>query len=312
MEDNVKYKILVVDDEQANLNAIENILTLEYEIVTAHSGEEALRRVTHINPDIILVDTVMPCMDGFKTLTRLKEIREIQNIPIIIITEKNNEDDEERGFLLGAVDYISKPFKKAIIRARIRTHLRIYDQMRTIEHLSLIDALTNIPNRRNFDDKAIIEWRRCARERKPISFLMMDIDHFKIYNDTYGHPQGDILLTAVAKIFTDAARRPSDIAARLGGEEFGLLLPDATLENAMTLAERIRQEVGALQIPTHDGLAITSATISIGVASIVPGEHDILKNFIAKADEYLYTAKESGRNTVYTGELNRVSTPRRG
>jgi diguanylate cyclase (GGDEF)-like protein len=311
MEDNVKYKVLVVDDEHANLSAIENILTPEYKIVTAHSGEEALRRVTDINPDIILVDTVMPDMDGFKTLTRLKEIREMQNIPIIIFTERSNEDDEERGFLLGAVDYISKPFKKAIVRARVRTHLRIAGQMRTIEHLSLIDALTNIPNRRSFDEKSIIEWRRCAREHKPISFLMMDIDHFKIYNDTYGHPQGDILLTAVAKVFTDSARRPSDIAARLGGEEFGLMLPDATLENAMAMAERIRQEVGALQIPTHDGLAVTSATISIGVTSIVPGEHDLLKNFMAKADEYLYTAKASGRNMVYTGELDRAFTSRR-
>jgi diguanylate cyclase (GGDEF)-like protein len=244
----------------------------------------------------------MPGMDGFKTLTRLKGIREMQNIPIIIITGKSNEDDEERGLLLGAVDYISKPFKKAIVRARVRTHLRIADQMRTIEHLSLMDALTNIPNRRSFDDKAIIEWRRCVREHKPISFLMMDIDHFKNYNDTYGHPQGDMLLSAAAKIFTESARRPSDIAARLGGEEFGLLLPDATLENAMAMAEKIRRQVETLQIPTSDGLAMTSATISIGVASIVPGEHDILKNFMAKADEYLYAAKNSGRNRVFTGE----------
>jgi diguanylate cyclase (GGDEF)-like protein len=302
MEDNVKYKILVVDDEGANLDAVEDILAPEYEIFKAYSGEEALKRATDINPDIILVDTAMPGMDGFKTMTLLKGIREIQNIPIIIITGRSNEDDEERGFLLGAVDYIPKPFKKAIVRARVRTHLRIADQMRTIERLSLIDALTNIPNRRNFDDKAIVEWRRCARERKPISFLMMDIDHFKIYNDTYGHPQGDMLLAAVAKIFTESARRPSDIAARLGGEEFGLLLPDATLENAMNMAEKIRRQVGALQIPTHNGRAMTSATISIGVVSIVPGEHDILKNFIAKADEYLYVAKASGRNMVFTGE----------
>jgi diguanylate cyclase (GGDEF)-like protein len=174
--------------------------------------------------------------------------------------------------------------------------------MRTIERLSLIDALTNIPNRRSFDDKSNVEWRRCAREHKPISFLMMDIDNFKIYNDTYGHPQGDVLLTAVAKIFVESARRPSDVAARLGGEEFGLLLPDATLENAMNMAEKIRQQVGALQIPTLDGRAATSATISVGVASTIPGEHDILRNFIAKADEYLYAAKGSGRNMVFTGE----------
>ena len=301
---NSKYKVLVVDDERSNLEVVEDILTPEYEIVTACSGEEALRRVTDINPDIILVDTVMPGMDGFKTLIRIKGIREMQNVPVIIITGKSNDDDEERGLLLGAVDYISKPFKKAVVRASVRTHLRMADQMRTIEHISLIDALTNISNRRSFHEKASIEWRRCAREHKPISFLMIDIDHFKIYNDTYGHPQGDMLLSAVAKIFTESARRPSDIVARLGGEEFGLLLPEATLENATAMAEKIRRQVGDLQIPTNDGLAMTSATISVGVASIVPGEHDILKNFIAKADEYLYAAKNSGRNMVFTGETS--------
>jgi PleD family two-component response regulator len=238
MKGNVKYKILVVDDEQANLAAVKNILVPKYEVFTARSGEEALERARDINPDIILVDTVMPGMDGFKTLIRLKGIQEIQNIPIIIITSCSNDVDEERGFLLGAVDYISKPFKKAIVRARVETHIRIAEQIRTIARLSLIDALTNIPNRRNFDDKSTTEWRRCVREHKPISFLMMDIDNFKTYNDTYGHPQGDILLIAVAKIFSEYARRPSDIAARIGGEEFGLLLPDTPLESAMTLAEK--------------------------------------------------------------------------
>jgi diguanylate cyclase (GGDEF)-like protein len=302
MEDNARYKVLVVDDEHTNLDAVEKILAPKYEIYVAYSGEEALQRVADISPDIILVDTMMPCMDGFKTLVRLKEMHETRNIPIIIITERSSESDEERGLYLGAVDYISKPFKKAIVRARVATHIRIAEQMRTIERLCLIDALTNISNRRGFDDRSPVEWRRCARERKHISLLMMDLDNFKNYNDAYGHPQGDTLLASVAKIISESARRPSDIAARLGGEEFGLLLPDTALENAVALAENIRRNVEALQIPASDGQIMTSATISIGVVSMIPGEYDFLKNFIARADKCLYAAKAAGRNNVFTEE----------
>jgi diguanylate cyclase (GGDEF)-like protein len=195
------------------------------------------------------------------------------------------------------VDYITKPFKNALVTARVRTHIQIIHQMRMIERLGLVDPLTDIPNRRCFDDRIGVEWRRAIREQRPVAFMMMDVDKFKAYNDTYGHPQGDTLLKTIARIFTAAARRPGDMAARLGGEEFGVLLPDTGLEGALEIAEDIRSRVQAARIPTADG-KITTVTISIGVVSQVPSVDAALEAFIAQADGYLYTAKKTGRNQV--------------
>ncbi|MDR3254380.1 MAG: diguanylate cyclase [Synergistaceae bacterium] len=301
MEANQKYSILAADDERANLAVLNRILSADYTIFTAKSGEEALDRAQKDRPDLILLDIIMPGMSGFDVLAKLKESPHVQNIPVIIITGLSSEEDEERGFFLGAVDYITKPFKNGIVLARVRTHIQIIHQMRMIERLGLIDPLTDIANRRSFDNHIDVEWRRSVREEKPISFLMMDLDKFKSYNDTYGHPQGDVLLKTVAKIFSSAARRPSDLAARLGGEEFGILLPDTDMENALYIAEKIRSDVEVARIPTSDGSA-TAATISIGAVSTFPQDGDLAKDFLAKADVNLYNAKNGGRNRIYSGE----------
>jgi diguanylate cyclase (GGDEF)-like protein len=303
LEANEKNSVLIVDDERSNLAVLNKLLSGEYTVLTAKSGEEALKRVRENLPDLMLLDIMMPGMSGFDVLTRLKEYEDTKNIPVIVITGLDSEDDEERGFFLGAVDYITKPFKNAIVAARVRTHMKIVRQMRTIEMLGLIDPLTGISNRRGFDNRIDIDWRKCARDRSPISFLMMDLDKFKAYNDTYGHPQGDALLRAVAGIFSAAARRPSDLAARLGGEEFGVLLPDTDAEGALAIAELIRSRVEALRLPAADGSGTTSATISIGLVSTVPQENESFRDFISKADENLYTAKNSGRNRICRGEI---------
>ncbi|MDR3229812.1 MAG: diguanylate cyclase [Synergistaceae bacterium] len=296
-ENESKYGVLVVDDERSNLAVLDRILSSEYTVFAAKSGEEALERAERDRPDLILLDIIMPGMDGFDVLAKLKESLETKNIPVIIITELSGEEVEERGFFLGAVDYITKPFKNAIVQARVRTHIQILHQFRTIERLGLMDPLTDIPNRRSFDNHIGLEWRRCIRERRPISFLMMDLDAFKTYNDTYGHPQGDALLKAVAKIFASAARRSSDLPARLGGEEFGLLLPNTDLEGALVTAEKIRSDVENKKIPTVDGI-VTSVTLSMGVTSIVPTKSDAVSVFVAKADENLYKAKRAGKNRI--------------
>jgi diguanylate cyclase (GGDEF)-like protein len=283
METGKNYSVLIVDDESLNLLLLNQILSPEYTVFTAKSGTEALSRVEHDSPDLILLDIMMPDMNGFDVLARLKENPVTKNIPVIIITGLTGEEDEEKGLLLGAVDYITKPFKNAIIRARVGTHIQILNHIRTIERLGLIDPLTNIANRRSFDDRLAMEWRRAIREKQIISFLMIDIDKFKNYNDTYGHPQGDVLLQNIARIFTIAARRPADIAARLGGEEFGVLLPNTTAVNALIIAERIRTDVEAMRVPTADGKIATTATISIGAATCVPVEGDSSKYFISKA-----------------------------
>jgi diguanylate cyclase (GGDEF)-like protein len=298
METPEKYKILVVDDEKANLLVLHSILSGEYTVFTAKSGEEGLDRVAGDRPDLILLDIVMPGMNGFDLLKKLKDSSETRSIPVMIITGLDNEADEERGLLLGAVDYIAKPFKNAIVLARVRTQIRIVQQIRMIERLGLIDPLTDIPNRRCFDERFAMEWRRALREHKPVSFMMMDVDKFKTYNDVYGHPQGDVLLRTIARIFAAAARRPGDLAARLGGEEFGVLLPNTDLPTALGIAEEIRSGVAACRIPTAGGNDSTAATISIGVASTVPSAETAMESLIKQADGFLYTAKETGRNRI--------------
>jgi diguanylate cyclase (GGDEF)-like protein len=308
MEDNGKYSILVVDDEKANLLVLNTILSAEYTIFTAKSGEEALSRVAEDPPDLILLDIVLPGINGFEVLRRLKGSPDTRGIPVIIITGIQSEESEEKGLLLGAVDYITKPFKNAIVIARVKTHIQIVHQIRMIERLGLVDPLTNIPNRRCFDDRIGIEWRRAAREEKPIAFLMMDVDQFKNYNDTWGHPQGDALLKAIARIFTSAARRPGDLAARIGGEEFGVLLPDTELEAALLIAEEIRGRVEKLRVPTADGKTETRITISIGVDSLVPAKDMLIADFVSAADRRLYAAKEAGRNQICSDEPEKPKT----
>ena len=297
MESNGKYSILVIDDEKTNLMALNTILSPDYTIFIAKSGQEGLKRIGIDKPDLILLDILMPEMDGFEVLKRLKESEDTRDIPVIIITSLDNEADEEKGLELGAVDYIGKPFKNAIVKARVRIHIQILHQIRTIERLGMIDGLTNIPNRRCFDDRLALEWRRALREQKPLAFMMLDMDTFKAYNDTYGHPQGDTLLRTMAQIFTATILRPLDFAARLGGEEFGILLPNTDLQAAVRIAEKIRLKVETARIPTVEG-KITAATVSIGVASLVPFPQITVDEFIALADGNLYMAKEKGRNQV--------------
>jgi diguanylate cyclase (GGDEF)-like protein len=293
-----KPSILIVDDEPSNLKVLNQILSSEYDVLTVQNGQEALEVAAAERPDLILLDIIMPDMSGFDVLIKLKELQDTIKIPIIFITGLTSEDDEEKGLLLGAADYIRKPFRNVIVRARIKTQMQNLMQRKEIELLSMIDALTNIPNRRSFDIRLDMEWSHAIREKLPISMLMMDVDKFKIYNDTYGHPQGDALLKAVAGVFRASAKRAGDMAARLGGEEFAVLLPNTQLEGALATAEQIRLGVEATVVKTVDGKP-TSATISIGVESMIPGNNDHREDFVARADACLYAAKKSGRNRVY-------------
>jgi diguanylate cyclase (GGDEF)-like protein len=298
MENSDNYRILVVDDETANLAVLNKILSPGYTVFTAKSGREGLKRVVEDKPDLILLDIIMPDINGFELLKTLKANPDTRQIPVIIITGLDTEADEERGFVLGAVDYITKPFKNAIVIARVRTHIQIVHHIRMIERLGLVDPLTDIPNRRCFDDRLALEWRRALRDQKPVAFMMIDVDKFKTYNDTYGHPQGDTLLRTIAHIFAAAARRSGDMSARLGGEEFGVLLPDTELRAAVKVAEEIRSRVEAERIPTADGKTQTRTTVSIGVVSLVPAQGVSMENLISRADTRLYQAKEQGRNCI--------------
>jgi len=303
------FKILIVDDSRFNLEVLSRILLAvadtddpehpQYTMIRASSGSEAIEKALAEKPDLILLDIIMPGMSGFDVLAILKETEELRGIPVIIISGLADENDEEKGLSLGAVDYITKPFKNSIVIARVKTHLKIVSQMRTIERLSIIDQLTNIPNRRYFDNRIATEWKRTIREKVDISVLMIDVDHFKKFNDTYGHQQGDVVLKEVAATIKATVKRPTDIVARWGGEEFVVLLINTELDGAMIVAEQIRQGVENLKVHNiNDPDVPLHVEVSIGAASMAPVAESLMEELVGDADKALYTAKETGRNKV--------------
>jgi diguanylate cyclase (GGDEF)-like protein len=292
-----KNIILIVDDEKMNLQFLTGILQPAYTIYTAKDGPSAIEMTKQYLPDLILLDIVMPIMDGYEVLKILKKTEETCEIPVIIISGLNDREYEEKGLALGTADYISKPYSPGIIKLRVRNQIQIVNQISTIKRLSMMDQLTDIPNRRSFDTRLRVEWAKALRERSSIGILMIDIDYFKKYNDEYGHIQGDAALQAIAKTFSHILKRPADLAARWGGEEFAILLPSTDLNGAMDIAEKIRIAVENTEIPHNDG-SISKATISVGVNAKVPTKVCKIESFVSNADTALYTAKKRGRNMV--------------
>lgn len=297
MTDTGKNSILIVDDESANIMALTDILGFEYTVYTVKNGQTAIKVAEKQQPDIILLDIVMPEMDGYAVISALKNSDCTREIPVIFITGLSNTNDEEKGLALGAVDYISKPFSPAIVKLRVKTQMKVLNQLRIIEQISMLDQLTSIPNRRGFDSRMDMEWVRAIREKTLISVLILDVDKFKVYNDTYGHQQGDVVLQVVAITITQSLDRPGDFSARWGGEEFVVLLPNTDLKGALVIAEKIRLNISKVMIPCANGKD-TNVTVSIGVKTQTPHNNSSRENFIAEADKALYKAKESGRNRV--------------
>ncbi|MDR2966254.1 MAG: diguanylate cyclase, partial [Treponema sp.] len=276
-----------------------HILSPDYTVYAVKNGLDAILAAEKHLPDIILLDIIMPGnMDGFAVIDALKKSEATQEIPVIYITDLSNPDDEEKGLSLGASDYIPKPFFPAIVKLRVQNQMKMLNQLRTIEQLSMMDQLTNLPNRRNFDNRLNKEWDAARREKMPLSLLVMDVDRFKNYNDTYGHQQGDVALQVVAKIITQLLKRPTDFASRWGGEEFTALLPHTELTGAMNIAEDIRCTVENTEI-SHSNGSKSKVTISIGVNTKIPERDSPLEDFISRADKALYKAKEDGRNRVH-------------
>jgi len=296
-ENKKEFTILITDDEKSNLDILGSILSPTYNLLISRNGPRALELAKEHRPDLILLDVLMPGMSGFEVITKLQESEATSRIPVIFITGLTSAHDEEKGFFLGAVDYIAKPFNKAIVKARVNTHIRIVDQMRIIERIGMIDPLTRIPNRRGFEDRLGAEWNRAMREKKPMGILVIDIDNFKIYNDTYGHQQGDAALVAFAELASKALLRTTDYAARWGGEEFVVLLPGSDMDGAEEVAERVRESTEAAIVRTESGDE-TRMTVSVGLNSAVPGADDSVDEYIRAADQALYQAKEQGRNRV--------------
>jgi diguanylate cyclase (GGDEF)-like protein len=289
--------LLIVDDDTSSLMELIHILQPHYKIYTAKDGASALKKAEKSPPDLILLDIIMPEMDGYEVFAELKKSENTKGIPVIFITGLDSIADEEKGLTMEAADYISKPFSPLIVKLRVRNQIQMLNQLRVIERMSMTDQLTEIPNRRSFVSRLHLEWDRAVREHAPISILIVDVDHFKKYNDIYGHQQGDAALTAVAKIFTQSLRRPADFAARLGGEEFVVLLPHTDLTGALAVAEQIRASTENAVIPCADG-SDTKLTVSIGVNTQHPTQKCMVDFLALYADKALYAAKNAGRNRV--------------
>ncbi|MCE3264234.1 MAG: diguanylate cyclase [Pseudoduganella sp.] len=289
-------RLLIVDDAMENIQILNHVLGDEHEVLFSMSGEKALELARQHQPDLILLDAVMPGMDGYETCAALRAAADLRDIPVIFVTALTTPEDETRALEAGAVDFITKPFNVAVVRARVRTHLTLKRQSDTMRELTLTDALTGVANRRCFNDAIDNEWRRCARGHAPLSLIMIDIDHFKLYNDAYGHQAGDACLAQVAEAMVRCAGRSPDLVARYGGEEFVILLPQVDAQGAETVAQRILAGVYDLGIPHRMSSVGDVVTVSLGVATIMPGEHRDVGELVKAADQALYQAKEGGRD----------------
>ncbi|MCP5455385.1 MAG: diguanylate cyclase [Thermotogae bacterium] len=292
-------KILIIDDSPIDINIINKILKEEYKTFFAKDGYKGIEVALKELPDIILIDIMMPGMDGYDVCRNLKNYPETKDIPIVFITAKDETEFEEKGLKAGAIDYIIKPFNPNVLKLRIKNHVELKRSKDLLRQMSYIDGLTGIYNRRLFDQTIEREWRRAIRNSSEISLIMIDIDYFKKYNDTYGHIEGDNCLKKISKVLTTGVKRAGDFCARYGGEEFVILLPDTRLENAEDIAGKIRKNVEDLRIEHRDSEISDFVTISLGVASKIPEINDAdYSILIESADKALYFAKNNGRNRV--------------
>lgn len=291
-------KILVVDDQPVNIRLINELLKGEYDIIMATEGKQALLKCHTQKPDLILLDVLMPGMSGHDLCRSLKADEKTYNIPVIFLTSQDEEADEALGFELGAVDFITKPIRSTVISARVRAHLTLKLQSDFLKKIGLTDGLTGVDNRRMFDENLQRDWLQCARHGQHISVFMIDIDHFKLYNDHYGHQQGDECLRAVAHAINKGLRRPYDSVARYGGEEFACILQNTDATGALSVAQRVLEEVRALSIEHIKSSTRKIVTISIGVCTTTPTIDTSTDELLKTADKELYKAKQFGRDRL--------------
>jgi diguanylate cyclase (GGDEF)-like protein len=289
-------RILVVDDAMENIQILHAALQDEHEVLFALDAARALELARSQHPDLILLDAVMPDVDGYALCRELLAAPDTADIPVVFVTALSSPEDETRALEAGAADFISKPVNAAVVRARVRTQLTVKRQRDALRALILVDALTGVANRRAFDERLDAEWRRCGRAGLPVALMLVDIDHFKLYNDHYGHPGGDATLVQVAGAMRRAAARSQDLVARYGGEEFAILLPQIDAHGAGGVARRLMAELDDMAIPHAASPTAPHLTVSMGIACMIPGEHSFPADLIQVADALLYQAKAGGRN----------------
>ena len=292
--------ILLVDDEPGTVQVLGRMLSGMGHVRLALSGHDALRLAQESPPDVVLVDAEMPAMNGFEFCARLKAEPLLAEVPVIFITNHVDIATEVAGFAAGAADFIRKPPATAVVQARVRAQLRLKELTDALRDAALTDALTGVANRRRFDEDLAAESVRARRSAQPLSLLMIDVDFFKRYNDSYGHLVGDSCLRQVAEALSSTLHRPADRLARFGGEEFVALLPDTELAGASHVAERMIETIAALQIPHCSSPIGGIVTVSAGAAAdrwMADAKRMTLSGtaLISAADQALYEAKNCGR-----------------
>ena len=328
-----KAKILVIDDQVDNIELLSIMLTMRgYEVEKNSDGRLAVEIARLKSPDLILLDVCMPEISGFEVCQELKSSKDTQNIPIIFLTALTQADSKTIAFEYGADDYITKPFQIEEVLVRIKKQLGISQSRQELieknvrleqenrqhrlaqenlfrlnqrlDRLATTDGLTQIANRRYFDDFLVREWRRGRREKFPLSLIICDIDHFKQYNDFFGHQSGDICLQKVAKTISNTAKRPGDLVARYGGEEFVVLLPRTPGRNALQVAETIRDNIEKLKISHPQSSVSNHVSLSLGISCVVPDPRYTRNQLLVTADKALYAAKKQGRDRAILKSLD--------
>lgn len=309
-------KVLVIEDTVTSATLVCHQLT-KMGLLTMHArdGESGVDMFKRDRPDLVLLDIIMPGMDGFEVAHRIRQLEQDGDwTPIIFLTARASENDLQRAIEVGGDDYLVKPVSEVVLKAKVNAMRRIAqmrssllvltrkldDANRELTRLSSVDGLTGIANRRRFDETLHREWRRASRTGKPFSLLVIDVDHFKLFNDNYGHQVGDECLKAVARTLEQLLRRPPDLVARYGGEEFAAILPETELDGALAVAEGMRAGIEELGITHRFSATAGVVTISIGAATMTPerGDEHGFVGLLKAADDALYRAKKNGRNKV--------------
>ncbi|SUI90856.1 diguanylate cyclase [Shewanella morhuae] len=290
-------KILVVDDQPLNIKILHQLFHEDYEMFMATNGQQAIEFCQKLQPDLVLLDIEMPIMSGYDVCQQLKADPLTANIGVIFVTAHFDEVQEVKGFQLGAVDFIHKPINPIITTARVKNQFILKRQTDLLHSIALLDSLTGVANRRQFEQRLPEIWEHSCRTQSPLSVVMLDVDFFKHFNDRYGHQEGDRCLRLVAKAISTTLKRAVDFVARYGGEEFICILPDTPLLGAEHMAQNIVDAVQALHIK-HIDSSFNEVTISAGVACVQPRSDLTWQTLIETADQQLYVAKQNGRNVV--------------
>lgn len=323
----MNHDILLVDDDPGAIQLMSRMLAGLGRLRFATGGEMALGMVRSSPPDLILLDAEMPGMTGFDVCRALQANPSFASIPVIFVTGHSDTASEVAGFELGAADFISKPISEPLVIARVKTQLRIKRLTDELRRLSTVDAMTGLANRRRFDEALAAEWNRVRRSGDALCLLLVDVDHFKRFNDHYGHPAGDAALCAVAQALCASNQRSNDLVSRIGGEEFALLLPCTPRTGGKHMARRVVQSVSALNLAHAESPTASCVTVSVGMSCYdedspcwIPASSDSLimgsdpkrrsgEDLFKAADEALYAAKKAGRARAFWLDVADVDTP---